>query len=71
VAGKTLLDLPEPPTAIFASNDNMAVGVMRAARERGVVVPDQLSVVGFDDAVLAPIVTPSLTTARQPSGEQR
>ena len=64
-----LLDLPTPPTAIFASNDNMAVGVLRAARERGFVVPDQLSVVGFDDAVLAPNVNPSLTTVRQPLAE--
>ena len=68
-AGLQLLDLPTPPTAIFASNDNMAVGILRAAHERGIVVPDQLSVVGFDDAVLAPNVTPSLTTVRQPLAE--
>jgi LacI family transcriptional regulator len=68
-AACTLLDQPEPPTAIFASNDNMAVGVLRAARERGLTVPDDLSVVGFDDSVLAPIVTPSLTTVRQPLAE--
>ena len=68
-AGLKLLDLPTPPTAIFASNDNMAVGVLRAAHERGFVVPDQLSVVGFDDAVLAPNVNPSLTTVRQPLAE--
>ena len=69
VAGLKLLDLPTPPTAIFASNDNMAVGILRAAHERGIVVPDQLSVVGFDDAVLAPNVNPSLTTVRQPLAE--
>ena len=68
-AGLRLLDLPTPPTAIFASNDNMAVGVLRAAHERGFVVPDQLSLVGFDDAVLAPNVNPSLTTVRQPLAE--
>jgi LacI family transcriptional regulator len=68
-AGLKLLDLPELPTAVFASNDNMAVGVLRAAHERGVIVPDELSVVGFDDAVLAPNVTPSLTTVRQPLAE--
>jgi len=68
-AGLRLLDLTEPPTAIFAANDNMAVGVLRAAYERGVAVPDQVSVVGFDDAVLAPNVTPSLTTVRQPLAE--
>lgn len=67
-AGK-LLDLPDRPTAIFASNDNMAVGVLRAARERGLSVPEDLSVVGFDDAELAQIVTPPLTTVRQPLAE--
>jgi LacI family transcriptional regulator, galactose operon repressor len=68
-AAQQLLDLPNPPTAIFASNDNLAAGVLKAARERGVVVPDQLSVVGFDDSLLAPIVTPTLTSVRQPLAE--
>lgn len=68
-AAGTLLDLPNPPTAIFASNDNMAVGALRAARERDLSVPDDLSLVGFDDAELASIVTPSLTTVRQPLAE--
>jgi LacI family transcriptional regulator len=69
VAASRLFDLPEPPTAIFASNDNMAVGVLRAARERGLSVPEDLSVVGFDDAEVAQSVTPALTTVRQPLGE--
>jgi LacI family transcriptional regulator len=68
-AGHVLLDLPDPPTAIFASNDNMAVGVLRAAHDRGVAVPDELSIVGFDDADLAQFVTPTLTTVRQPLAE--
>jgi LacI family transcriptional regulator len=68
-AAGRLLDLPEPPTAIFAANDNMAVGTLRAARERGLSVPEDLSVVGFDDAELAQIVTPALTTVRQPLAE--
>jgi LacI family transcriptional regulator, galactose operon repressor len=68
-AAERLLALPEPPTAIFASNDNMAVGVLRAARERGLSVPEDLSLVGFDDAELARIVTPPLTTVRQPLAE--
>jgi LacI family transcriptional regulator len=68
-AGHALLDLPDPPTAIFASNDNMAVGVLRAANERGIAVPSELSVVGFDDAELAQFVTPTLTTVRQPLAE--
>jgi LacI family transcriptional regulator len=64
-----LLDLPEPPTAIFAMNDNMAVGVLQAARERGLSVPGDLSVVGFDDSERAALVTPALTTVRQPLEE--
>jgi LacI family transcriptional regulator len=68
-AAKQLLELDDPPTAIFASNDNMAIGAMRAATERGVRVPEDLSVVGFDDSELARIVTPALTTVRQPLEE--
>ena len=64
-----LLDLPEPPSAIFAFNDNMAIGVMQAARARGVRVPEDLSLVGFDDLDEAAIVTPALTTIRQPLAE--
>jgi LacI family transcriptional regulator len=68
-AAGRLLDLPEPPTAIFGFNDNLAVGVMRAARARGLRIPDDLSVVGFDDLEQAAIVTPALTTVRQPLAE--
>jgi len=68
-AGGALLDLPEPPTAIFAFNDNTAIGVLQAARARGVRVPEDLSVVGFDDVEHATIVTPTLTTVRQPLAE--
>jgi LacI family transcriptional regulator, galactose operon repressor len=68
-AGGTLLDLPDPPTAIFAFNDNIAIGVVQAARARGVRVPDDLSIVGFDDVEGATIVTPALTTVRQPLAE--
>ncbi len=68
-AAASLLDLREPPTAIFAFNDNMAIGALRAARERGLRVPDDLSVVGFDDAEVADVVTPALTTVRQPLAE--
>jgi DNA-binding LacI/PurR family transcriptional regulator len=65
VAGQ-LLDLAEPPTAIFALNDNLAFGVLRAAAHRGISVPDELSVVGFDDLETASLVTPMLTTVHQP-----
>jgi LacI family transcriptional regulator len=61
-----LLDLPQPPTAIFAFNDDLAIGAMQAARSRHLRLPEQLSVVGFDDAREAAIVTPALTTVRQP-----
>jgi LacI family transcriptional regulator len=68
-AAATLLDLPEPPTAIFAFNDSIAFGVLRAARDRGLRVPEDLSVVGFDDIEPATLVTPALTTVRQPLSE--
>jgi LacI family transcriptional regulator len=68
-AAAKLLDLPAPPTAIFAFNDDMAIGAMHEARSRGLQLPRQLSVVGFDDAREAAIVTPALTTVRQPLWE--
>jgi LacI family transcriptional regulator, repressor for deo operon, udp, cdd, tsx, nupC, and nupG len=61
-----LLDLPTPPTAIFCFNDEMAIGVIDAARRRSVRVPDELSVVGFDDIRFARHVDPPLTTIAQP-----
>jgi LacI family transcriptional regulator len=68
-AAEQLLDLPEPPTAIFAFNDNIAIGAIQAARARGIRVPEELSIVGFDDIEHATIVTPALTTVRQPLAE--
>ena len=66
-AGATaLLNLANPPTAIFASNDVMAMGVMDAVRNRGFRVPDDISVVGFDDIPQASVVRPGLTTVSQP-----
>lgn len=59
-----LLDA-EPPTAIFAGNDVIAIGVLRAAAERGVAVPGKLSVVGFDDIQMSRYVYPALTTVGQ------
>ncbi len=64
-----LLALPDPPTAIFAFNDMLAIGVLRAARQCGLEVPDHLSVVGFDDTFEATVVHPALTTVRQPLAE--
>ena len=64
-----LLSQEQPPTAIFAANDEMAVGVIRAAARMGVDVPGQLSVAGYDDVPLASQIYPSLTTIRQPLAE--
>src|SRR4051812_9681989 len=65
-AGEHLLDLDEPPTAIFASSDQMALGLYEAARLRGIRIPDDLSVIGFDDLPEARWSSPPLTTVRQP-----
>jgi LacI family transcriptional regulator len=64
-----LLDLPEPPTAIFASNDDMAAGVLAVAHDRNLNLPGALSVAGFDDTTLARTVWPPLTTIHQPMAE--
>ncbi|MEZ5092039.1 LacI family DNA-binding transcriptional regulator [Nocardioides sp.] len=67
-AGGELLSLEDPPTAIFCASDEMAIGVLSAARERGVSVPGQLSVMGIDDHLLARYI--GLSTVRQPVVEQ-
>jgi LacI family transcriptional regulator len=64
-AMKVLLALPEPPTAVFAAADMMAIGAMRAVQAAGLGVPSDVSVVGFDDIQIAPLVNPALTTIRQ------
>lgn len=65
-AGRRLFARAERPTAILAMNDDMAVGAMMAAREAGLSVPDDISIVGFDDSEVSRIVWPRLTTVRQP-----
>ncbi|MDE0349729.1 MAG: LacI family DNA-binding transcriptional regulator [Gammaproteobacteria bacterium] len=65
-AAGALLELTPAPSAIIASNDDMAAGVLFEARERGTSVPGDLSIVGFDDTRIASRVWPPLTTARQP-----
>ncbi|MFC7340458.1 LacI family DNA-binding transcriptional regulator [Saccharopolyspora griseoalba] len=65
-AALELLDLPEPPTAIFAANDLEALGAYRAAEQRGLRIPDDISVVGFDDLPMAQWISPTLTTVNQP-----
>ncbi|WP_282940026.1 LacI family DNA-binding transcriptional regulator [Paenibacillus sp. RC67] len=64
-----LLDMEEPPTAVFACNDLLAIGAIQGARERGLQLPQQLSVVGFDNTILATIIDPPLTTVAQPIQE--
>ncbi len=61
--GHTLLDLPEPPEVIFAGSDTQAIGVISAARERGLSVPGDLAVMGFDDISISDFI--GLTTIRQ------
>lgn len=65
-AAHELLALSEPPTAIFASNDVMAFGVMEAVRDHHLRIPEDISIVGFDDVPQATQVHPQLTTVRQP-----
>jgi LacI family transcriptional regulator len=64
-----LLDADEPPTAVFCGNDVIAVGALNAARKRDVAVPDELTIVGFDDVEMARWELVALTTARQPMPE--
>jgi DNA-binding LacI/PurR family transcriptional regulator len=61
---RDLLDLAEPPTAVFAVTDAMAIGALRAARERGIPVPERLAVVGMDDIEMSAYTDPPLTTVR-------
>jgi LacI family transcriptional regulator len=68
-AADRLLSLRDRPTAIFGFNDNVAIGALHAARARGLSVPEDLSVVGFDDTAQAVIVTPNLTSVSQPLAE--
>jgi len=65
-AMRRLLALLERPTAVFAADDAMAAGALRATREAGLAVPADLSLVGFDDAPIATLTEPPLTTVRQP-----
>ncbi|UEJ81615.1 substrate-binding domain-containing protein [Brachybacterium halotolerans subsp. kimchii] len=66
IGAAQLLDLEDPPTAIFAASDGLGVGVLREARRRGLDVPGDLSVLGFDDTIVCRWTWPRLTTIRQP-----
>ena len=65
-AAVRIFDGPNPPTAVLAQNDDMAVGALMAARERGLNVPGDVSIVGFDDSEVSRITWPRITTIRQP-----
>jgi len=65
ICARKLLNLSNPPTAIFAANDQSAIGVIKAAQEAGLQVPDDLSVVGFDNITEAAYINPGLTTIDQ------
>jgi LacI family transcriptional regulator len=64
-----LLDLAQPPTAVFSASDAMAIGALHACRQRGLRVPDDVALVGYDDLPLAAYATPPLTSVHQPIGE--
>ena len=68
-AMRELLALPEPPTAVFAASDMMAVGAIKAIEEAGLRCPEDIAIVGFDDIQLAELVSPALTTIRQDKRE--
>ncbi|HZH63056.1 MAG TPA: LacI family DNA-binding transcriptional regulator, partial [Metabacillus sp.] len=64
-----LLALEEPPTAVFAFNDDMAMGAIKAAKERGITIPGDLAIIGFDNVKMSSIIEPNLTTVDQPKYE--
>lgn len=68
-AAEAVLASGYAPTAIFAANDLMAIGVMQALRDRGIRIPDEIAVIGFDDISASRLVTPSLTTVAQFQGD--
>jgi LacI family repressor for deo operon, udp, cdd, tsx, nupC, and nupG len=67
VQAKALLSLPEPPTALFAMNDCLAAGTLRYLRERGIAVPEEVAVVGYDGMELSDLMSPALSTVEQQS----
>ncbi|MCK5278102.1 MAG: LacI family DNA-binding transcriptional regulator [Cyclobacteriaceae bacterium] len=68
-AMQIIFDMEEPPTAIFCSNDEMALGAMKAIKERDITMPDEISIAGFDDMGFTAYLTPSLTTVLRPVEE--
>ncbi len=63
---RRFLALPDPPTALFAGNDQIALTILNAANAMNIAIPQRISLIGFDDIPLAPMLSPPLTTSRQP-----
>lgn len=63
-----MLCAPDPPTVVFAANDIQAIGAISQCRDRGLAVPDDISVIGFDDLPIAQFAAPRLTTVPVPAG---
>lgn len=68
-AMEKLLNLPDPPTAVFVCNDMMAIGAIRAVHKHNLRVPEDISIIGFDNNPIAEVITPALTTIAQPTSE--
>ena len=68
-AARRFLALPKRPSAIFCANDQLAIGFIKAVRDAGLTVPEDVSVAGFDDIEYASLFAPALTTMRQPRAE--
>ena len=66
---RALLDMPQPPTAVFVTNYDMTLGAIMAAHERGVALPAQMDFIGYDNVDLCSIVTPRLDIVEQPMDE--
>ncbi|MCR8660187.1 substrate-binding domain-containing protein [Paenibacillus endoradicis] len=64
-----IMDMKDRPTAVFTGSDEVAAGIIMEARNQGVNIPEELAVVGFDDQPLAQLLTPELTTIKQPVSE--
>jgi len=68
-ATQRLLQLPNPPTAIFAANDVSAIGALRAVKDAGLRVPDDIAIIGYDGAPITELTEPPLSTVQQPAAE--
>lgn len=68
-AFRQIIELKNPPDAIFCANDDMALGSMKIARKMGIKIPDDVAIIGYDDIISCELTTPQLTTVKQPKSE--